>query len=128
WRSRSVNRVCCMAYLGSRRKGGKQRRLCNSGGLGADRRLNLDGLDLRPRVRPGNDFKMAVRVLGYRRAAFDPITTVHITDAKVVVNSSMVDVAADHTIRRMTLRFGHKRFFVFADIAHCVLDLQLGPL
>src|SRR4029077_10379767 len=99
-----------------------------SGGLGADRRLGLDGFELRLRVRPGYEFKSAIGMLCDRRAAFNPISAIDIPDAELVVNSGVMDVAADHALGRMTLCLRNQSLLVFADVAHRVLDLQLGPL
>jgi hypothetical protein len=66
-------------------------------------------------------------VLGHGRAAFDPIAAVDVAHRKALVDRRMVDVAADDAVDRMAVRFGAERLFKLADMAHGVLDLELGP-
>src|SRR3974390_758758 len=81
------------------------RTACCSGGACPERWLiRFDRFERSPGMRPSYDLKTAVDVLGDGRAAFDPISTIDIADAEVLVNSRVVNVAADDPIDPVPMR------------------------
>src|SRR5262249_49407669 len=79
------------------------------------------------RMRPGNDFKPAVVAFSDSGAAFDPIATIDVKQAIVVMHGGGVNVAANHAVGLMMPGLGRQRFLEGADIVDRVLDLQFGP-
>jgi hypothetical protein len=67
-------------------------------------------------------------VLGERGAAFDPVTAIHVANAEILVNDSVVNMAADHAVDAMPPRFFRQGLLECANIVHGVLDLMFGPL
>ena len=79
-------------------------------------------------IGPIDDLEAAVLVLDQRRAAFHPIAAIHVADAEIVVHHRVMDMAADHAVDLVAMRFRGQRLLEGADIVHRVLDLVLGPL
>ncbi len=89
--------------------------------------LDLSRLFAVPGVCPRDDLERAVVTFRDRGTAFDPVAAVDVADAEVVVDGGCVDVAADHAIGLVAVRFGGERLLEGADVIHRVLDLVLGP-
>ena len=65
---------------------------------------------------PGDDLESAVRVLGDRRAALDPVAAIDVADAELVVDLGVVDVAADDAVDAAAVRLGGQRLLEVADV------------
>ena len=64
---------------------------------------------------PGDDLETAIDVLGNGRAAFHPVAAIDVADAEIVADAGVMDVAADHAVDGVALRFRNERALVFAD-------------
>src|SRR5262245_53737858 len=79
-------------------------------------------------VSPGQNLEAAVVVLGDRGATFDPVAAVEIAHAKVLMDSSVMDMPADNALHAMAFRLGDQGLLEIANVVDRVLDLQLHPL
>ena len=73
---------------------------------------------------PPHDLHSAARVLGERRAAFNPIAVVAIENAANSPYFRVMDMAADDAVEAARARFAGERLFEIADEAGGVLHLQ----
>ena len=79
-------------------------------------------------VAPMHDFEPSVAMLDDGGTALHPVSAIDVADAEIVANRGVMDVATDHAVGRVMARGVRERALELADIAHGVLDLQLGPL
>ena len=67
-------------------------------------------------------------MLGHRGAAFDPVAAIDVADAEIVMDDGVMDVAADHAVDAVALRFGGEPLLERADVIDRIFDFMLGPL
>src|SRR5262245_46106948 len=79
-------------------------------------------------VGPMHDFEPSVAMLDHGGTALHPVAAIDVTDAEIVANRGVMDVAADHAVGCVVARGVRERALELADIVDGVLDLQLGPL
>src|SRR5262245_65470516 len=60
-------------------------------------------------VGPRHDFEPSVAMLDHGGTTLHPVATIDVTDAEIVANRGVMNVAADHAVGRVVARGGRER-------------------
>ena len=77
---------------------------------------------------PGNDLKPAIRMFRDGGAAFHPVAAIDVSNAEVVADGGVMNMAANHAVGTASFRFERQRPLEFTNIVDRIFDLVFCPL